>query len=75
VAIFFGLKSGKSESAVNEQLKALIDEYADEMVRSKKLNNEYFSPRILKDQDILKKIQPLVFALASTIDEEQKKRK
>jgi hypothetical protein len=44
------------------------------MVRSKKLNNEYFSPRILKDQDILKKIQPLVFALSSKIDQEARKK-
>jgi hypothetical protein len=64
--------TGKSAEAIKEQASLLGTIYAKEMIRTKQLNNEYFGPRIKKDQEALKKIEGAVLALADQIAENSK---
>ncbi len=67
VAVMSGLISKMTQDSIKERIQTLMEVYMKEMAQSKKLNNQYFSPVILKDTESLRKIQPLVARLSGEI--------
>ena len=75
VAAVFSAKTGKSDKNFLDQMKTLMEAYANEMAKSKRLNNDYFgSPRLINDQAALKKIQSLIFSLSDGIEASKNKK-
>jgi hypothetical protein len=75
VARVIGLKTGKSEKAILEQIVLLSEIYAKEMVRSKQLNNEIMSPVIKRDMQAISKAAPLLVGFADELTSDSTKEK
>lgn len=67
VMVFTATKTGKSATALQDQITVLTKAYSTEMVKSKQLNNEYFGENIKRDRQALSQIESLIFEIADEL--------